>query len=90
MGHTFWLLIAAAALVATAVGFVVGWICDKMEDDIPDLLVLLLAAVIAFVPLGAILFGYAPDGVVRIHGIIWTIAFFTGVHLSQRKRQPVT
>lgn len=87
MGAGFYLLIVGAAIVALIVGVLVGALCDLMENHVHDVVILLLAAAFAFMPLGAVLFGLLPEVCHRVHGLVWMFAFFMGVHLSEKLRR---
>lgn len=86
MKDTFFVLLGAAAVAASLVGFITGWVCDKLDRNSSGLALLFGVGAIAFAPLGGVLFGYLPDGVERVHGIVWMFALFAGIHLWEKFR----
>ena len=87
MGNAYFILIVGAIITAPLAGYMVGWICDKVQYSCPGLLILLIVAGIAFGPYVAALFGLAPHGFERVHGLAWMLAFFAGIHLSHKERR---
>lgn len=90
MSYWFFIFMIVTVVCAAAIGFAVGRACDWMGTRLPDLVVLVLVAAIAFAPLLVTFLGYLPPPLTRVHGIIWLIAFFAGIQLSGKIRQPST